>query len=105
MRIFSISYDLNFQKNYPILYDLLRSTRTWAKVNQSHWFVLVSDNQSILDAFYKVRSIMDNDDFVFLIDITIPIARGDYAGRMPVEVCKWVSNYEMAFQQMLRIAA
>ena len=105
MRIFSISYDLNFQKNYPVLYHLLRSTGTWAKVNQSHWFVLVSGQQSVLDAFNKVRSMVDHDDNFLIIDVTIPLALGEYAGRLPVEVCGWLVRFQGAARRMLRIAA
>lgn len=62
-----ISYDLNVSgQNYSRIIDLIKELGPWAKVQRSLWYV--KSNRSAEDAARYLRSVIDNNDALIVID-------------------------------------
>jgi hypothetical protein len=67
--IHSISYDLREPgRNYEDLYDVIKSANGWAHPMDSLWFIKTSE--SVDSWCKKLRSVMDQNDELFIVDIT-----------------------------------
>lgn len=87
MPVFCISYDLNkTDKNYDGLYDEMKRTGTWAHLLDSTW--CVSTQESLADLYYRIRSRMDENDFVFISQLN----PNEYVGWLPQEVVDWLRS-------------
>jgi len=86
MAVYIISYDLNKQKNYPKLYDQIKSAGTnWCHPMDSTWLI-VSDSTSstIRDHIAKA---MDQDDTL----LVCKVAKGDSAWRgLSPQISAWL---------------
>jgi len=64
-----ISYDLNSPgQDYTSGIEKIKSLGSWAKVQQSHWYV--SSNFTAKQACDHVCSVMDENDTLIVIDTT-----------------------------------
>ena len=62
-----ISYDLNTPgQGYERIIDLIKELGPWAKVQKSLWYV--KSNRSADDAARYLRSVIDNNDSLIVID-------------------------------------
>lgn len=85
MAVYVVTYDLNNEKNYPRLYDRLKSAgKEWCKALDSVWFI-VSDATSIQLRDYLIAAI-DADDMLFVSEVTT-----NSAWRLPVAASDWLS--------------
>lgn len=61
-----ITYDLIKTKDYPAVHDAIKALGSWAKVTESNWYV--NSIYSAEDAAKKVKTVMDNDDKLIVVD-------------------------------------
>ena len=67
--IYSISYDLRQPgRNYDDLYDAIKSAPGWAHAMDSLWFI--STNESVDVWSDRLRQVIDQNDWLFVVDIT-----------------------------------
>lgn len=85
--IFSISYDLRKPgTNYDALYDVIKSANGWAHAMDSLWFISTSD--SVKTWSEKIRQVIDDNDWLFIVDIT----GQDRQGWMKNDVWDWLNK-------------
>lgn len=86
MPVFIISYDLNKQKNYPKLYDQIKTAgSSWCHPVDSTW--LVSSNSTSALIRDHIKKSMDQDDAV----LVCKVALGDSAWTgMSPQVSEWL---------------
>jgi hypothetical protein len=85
--ILSISYDLNKPgKNYDELYEIIKSALSWAHPMESLWFI--KSGESVVTWSDKLRAVMDQNDSLFVVDITGQPRQG----WISTEVWNWLSN-------------
>ncbi|EFH7177101.1 MULTISPECIES: hypothetical protein [Enterobacter] len=63
-----ITYDLIKTKDYPAVHKAIQSLGPWAKVTESNWYV--NSTCTATEAAKKVRSAMDGDDKLIVVDAT-----------------------------------
>lgn len=91
--IYLIAYDLNQPgQNHEAVDNLIQST--WSngaaiRILQSTW--LVESNLSAQQVYDKVRTVMDENDFIMVSKVdTSAYANGySYAGWLPKVACNW----------------
>ena len=67
--IISISYDLNRPgQNYQDLYNTIKQATSWAHPLESLWFI--QTQESVNDLSEKLLRQIDQNDHLFLVDIT-----------------------------------
>ena len=65
MNCYIISYDLRNERDYKSLKKAIRSLGKWARITDSTWAVVTDSSAvAVRDA---VRSVMDNDDRLFVV--------------------------------------
>ncbi|THC39082.1 hypothetical protein C2862_24645 [Massilia sp. Mn16-1_5] len=86
MAVYIISYDLNKQKNYPALYDAIKSAGTnWCHPMDSTWLVVSSATSSVIRD--HIARAMDKDDSL----LVCKVAKGDSAWRgLSQQVSDWL---------------
>jgi len=83
-----ISYDLNSPgQDYTSVIEKIQSLGSWGKIQKSHWYV--NSNISAKDACNHVRSVMDANDSLIVIDSTNNDA---YWFNVSDEVAKHIQN-------------
>jgi len=60
MKVYQISYDLRNQRNYPALYEKIKSYGTYAHALESSWVIVTS--QSAEQVRDSILSVMDSND-------------------------------------------
>ena len=74
MKIFLISYDLRHpERNYSVLYDAIKDLAgngRWQHPLESIWVVAVDENRSANSIFEILKPKIDNDDNLFVVEIT-----------------------------------
>lgn len=87
--IFSISYELQKPgQNYDVLYETIESAQSWCHPMTSHWFIRTE--QSVQTWYEKLRKVMDQNDFIFVVDITGQARQG----WLPQTACDWFNENE-----------
>lgn len=67
--ILEISYELNKPgQNYDTLYETIKTAPAWCHPMTSHWFIRT--DESIQTWFDRLRRVMDQNDSIFIVDIT-----------------------------------
>jgi hypothetical protein len=67
--ILSISYELKKPgQDYNNLYDTIKSASSWCHPLTSHWFIRTE--QSVQTWYEKLHKVMDENDYLFIVDIT-----------------------------------
>ncbi len=67
--LISISYDLRQPgRNYQPLYETIKSAQAWCHAMDSLWFIYTSETVHAWSE--KLRRVTDEDDYLFVVDIT-----------------------------------
>ncbi|HCI6804485.1 hypothetical protein L8P12_15940 [Enterobacter asburiae] len=61
-----VTYDLIKTKDYPAVHEAIKALGNWAKVTESNWYV--DSHFSAEQAAQRVRSAMDNDDKLIVVN-------------------------------------
>lgn len=86
--ILSISYDLKKPgRNYNDLYETIKSAPSWAHAMDSLWFI--STGESVETWSNRLRQVMDQNDWLFLVDITGQSCNG----WMKKEIWEWLEKH------------
>lgn len=86
--ILSISYDLKKPgRNYDDLYETIKSARSWAHAMDSLWFI--STGESVETWSNRLRQVMDQNDWLFVVDITGQSCNG----WMKKEIWEWLEKH------------
>lgn len=87
MKTLLVGYDLNKAKDYPKLHEALKAEPLWWHYLDSTW--LVRSNSSCFEMRDKLRSLIDSDDELLVIDVT-----GDSAGWVgfPDRAGQWIKD-------------
>lgn len=87
--IYEISYELRKPgQNYDALYETIKTAISWCHPMTSHWFILT--NQSAQTWVDKLRRVMDENDYIFVVDIT----GQERQGWMPKSDWEWLEQNE-----------
>jgi hypothetical protein len=87
--IISISYDLRTPgQNYNHLYEKIKSAPDWCHAMDSLWFI--STNESVETWSERLKSCMDKNDYLFLVDIT----GRSRQGWMKKDVWEWLDKHD-----------
>ena len=86
--ILSISYDLKKPgRNYDDLYETIKSAPSWAHAMDSLWFI--STGESVETWSNRLREVMDQNDWLFVVDITGQSCNG----WMKKEIWEWLEKH------------
>lgn len=89
MSLYLICYDLNKQKDYPALYEAIKSIGTdWCRVVDSTWFVVTHHSAS--DIHNTLRRASDSDDSLFVLRVATP-AQAAWIG-LDDDVSAWLKS-------------
>ena len=89
--IISISYDLKSPgRNYDALYTAIKSANSWSHPMESLWFINTSESIEVWNS--KLRQVIDQNDTLFLVDIT----GQQRHGWMFQDVWDWLNNHNQA---------
>ena len=70
-KLFLITYDLKKPgQNYTELYDSIKGCGQWQHPMESTWVVKVSNLTSSNDIYNLLRPKIDDNDFLFVVEIT-----------------------------------
>jgi len=84
--ILSVSYELRKPgQDYEDLYDTIKSAPSWCHPLTSHW--LIRTEQSVQTWYEKLRRVMDNNDYLFIVDITGQA----YYGYLQQAIWDWIN--------------
>jgi hypothetical protein len=85
--IYVVSYDLNKQKNYPKLYDQIKSAgSTWCHPMDSTW--LIVSNAGTVNVRDHIAKAMDQDDTILVSELV----RGEWAAfNLAGPVAEWLN--------------
>lgn len=87
--IYSISYDLRQPgRNYDDLYDIIKSAPGYIHAMDSLWFISTSESVEVW--CNRLRQAMDNNDWLFVVDITGQSSQG----WMKKSVWDWLKKHE-----------
>lgn len=87
--IYLISYDLNEpNKDYKALYEEIKTAPGWAHIMESVW--LISTSKTIEHWSDKLREVMDDNDQVFVVDITGQARQG----WLKTTHWEWIKKYD-----------
>ena len=93
--IYSISYDLRQPgRNYDDLYDTIKSAPSWAHAMDSLWFI--STNESVDVWSTRLRQVIDDNDWLFVVDITGQPRQG----WMKKSIWEWINKHDRARSYM-----
>lgn len=88
--VYLIMYDLNTEgKDYNALYDKIKSLGEWFHPLESVWFLssLSNDVNVITD---QLRTTMDNNDHIFVVEIT----NQPRQGWLPKTAWEWLREHK-----------
>lgn len=86
MKYYLISYDLRSPgRDYSALYDEIKSYMDYQHPMESTWVVHVPDSVKPTDLRIKLLSKMDQNDSIFVVDIS----ESAYSGWLPSSFWKW----------------
>lgn len=89
--ILIISYDLKQPgRNYDDLYDAIKSAPGYISAMDSLWFI--STTESVETWSERLLKVMDNNDYLFVVDITGQSRQG----WMSKSVWEWLKKHEQA---------
>lgn len=82
-----ISYDLNKKgQNYDALYEQIKTASDYCHMMESVWLISTSYNVEYWSD--KLRKVMDNNDLLFVVDITEQKRNGWLRG----DVLRWITK-------------
>lgn len=85
--VYSISYDLREPgADYDTLYDTIKSAPGWAHAMDSLWFIKTTESVDTWST--KLRRVMDENDWLFVSDITGQSRQG----WMEKEIWDWLDS-------------
>lgn len=85
-KVYNVSYDLNKKgKDYQGLYNELKSKQEWYHLLDSTWLLCTSESAAQL--WERLRSHIDNDDYIFIAEIT-----NNYEGWLPNSAWQWIKS-------------
>jgi len=87
MSIYIVSYDLVDQKNYEVLISKIKKYGAWAKPLESFWLVKTSDSASEIRD--NLKTVMDNDDKLIVIEAGSTWATKRISGK----VTDWIQEH------------
>ena len=91
--ILSISYDLNRPgQSYHGLYDTIKKAPSWAHPMDSLWFISTSESGETWSN--RLRQVMDQNDWLFVVDITGQPCQG----WMKKELWEWLEQHNRRSQ-------
>jgi hypothetical protein len=86
MKCYIISFDLKAYRNYDRFYDAIKSYGTWAKITESTWAIVTSQNTT------QIRDLLmqhiDSDDRLFIIK-----SSGTSAWHNSITKIEWLKKY------------
>ncbi len=92
MKLFSITYDLKQPgKNYTELYDKIKGFAgegKWQHPLESCWIVKVEETVTVDSVTQMLRSAMDQNDSIFVVDIS----GQSYQGWLPRSFWVWMRS-------------
>ena len=65
MSCYIISYDLRKERDYPSLYEAIKSYGTWARITDSTWAIVT--NKSAVKIRDHLLETIDEDDRLFVV--------------------------------------
>lgn len=89
--VYLITYDLNTEgKDYNALYDKIKSLGEWFHPLESVWFLCPSSIYDVNEITDQLRTTMDDNDHVFIVEIT----NNSRQGWLPRTAWKWLREHE-----------
>ena len=89
--IYLITYDLNTEgKDYNALYDKIKSLGEWFHPLESVWFLKPSLIPDVNNITEQLRTTMDNNDHIFVVEIT----KQSRQGWLPKTAWEWLREHE-----------
>lgn len=87
--ILSVSYELRKPgQDYDVLYETIKTAQSWCHPMTSHWFIRTEQS---VDAWRdKLRRVMDQNDYIFVVDITGQARQG----WLPKVAWEWFNENE-----------
>lgn len=87
--LLSISYDLRQPgRNYNDLYDTIKSASAWCHAMESLWFI--HTNESVNTWAERLRKVIDQNDYLFVVDIT----KQSRGGWLRKDVWEWLDKHD-----------
>ena len=87
--ILLVSYDLNKPgKDYPTLYDVLKSGLSWWHYLDSTWVIYTNESTDTWEK--KIKAAVDQNDHFIIVDIT----RRARNGWLPKKAWEWLDEHE-----------
>lgn len=87
--IILISYDLKTPgQNYDELYNKIKSFPGWCHAMDSLWFI--KTNESVQTCYARLKTCIDDNDYLFLVDITGQTRQG----WMKQDVWDWFNKHD-----------
>ena len=65
MNTYLISYDLRNNRDYNVLYDWIRSYKTYSKILESLWVIKTNKNSQTV--YNHLSTLIDSDDWIFIV--------------------------------------
>ena len=89
--IYAVNYDLRKpDRDYDDLYDTIKSANGWAHAMDSLWFISTSESVDTWSS--RLKSVMDADDHLFVVDITGQPRQG----WMNQDIWDWLKQHDRA---------
>jgi hypothetical protein len=87
--IISVCYELQKPgQNYDVLYETIKTAQSWCHPMTSHW--LIRTELSVQTWYDRLRKVMDQNDYLFVVDIT----GQSRLGWLPSVACDWLRENE-----------
>lgn len=88
--LYLVTYDLkNKEKDYNNLYESIKNAGvSWWHYFESVW--LIQTNSSIAECFNKIHSTMDDDDLLFIVEVTRQLRQG----WLPQKAWDWIKQHD-----------
>lgn len=83
---YQISYDLKKDKDYPKLYEGIKSYGDYCSALLSMWFI--ATDQTASQIYNKLKPLIDTDDHIFISEIN-----ANHMGYMPKEAVEWLTRH------------
>lgn len=88
-KVFLITYDLRRPgQNYNDLYSAIKELGDWQHPLESTWMAKCSSDTYTEHIYKKLRPLIDDNDFLFIVDIT----GQDYYGWLSKEFWSWIKK-------------
>lgn len=87
--LYIISYDLKLpSRDYTAVYEAIKGLGPWCHYLESTW--MVQSNLTTQEVASKVKANMDNNDYLFVTEIT----RKTRNGWLPSDAWKWLNDHD-----------